>query len=216
MKIWYRFALVPALALVLGACDDDAVQPDMDEAKIGEVSFRFSGDRSGTFQARGALEGSATGQLRFGTYALGLVDSTNLVVEGFRAGTQPKGDAFIIALIDFRGPGTYPIGADDCDLGDDCSLMVFAMGFNIESSQVPPDRLYIVTSGSVVVTAANDERARGTFSGTGILFDIQTGDFGAELQISNGEFDVPLFKEDGSSSLANAGAAQSLLPLSGK
>lgn len=211
MNPWHRFALAVIGALLLSACDNDVAAPDVEATPAGEIRFRYSGDRAGTFQAQGALRRRLPGELVFGSYAAGFRDSTTLFVEGVQAGTRPKGDVLILAVAGFTGPGTYSIDLDRCATASSCSGMVFGLGVNMENDRLPPDRVYLTTSGSAVVTAVQDGRVRGTFSGVAALFNLETSSRGPELRISDGTFDVPLLNPAGTGLLTHAGTVHRLL-----
>ncbi|HYW06500.1 MAG TPA: hypothetical protein VE913_06070, partial [Longimicrobium sp.] len=56
---------------------------------------------------------------------------------------------------------------------------------------------WFMEAGTIRVTSASDDRVRGTFSGTAISFDLETGQEFGTMQIRNGEFDVPVYAVSG-------------------
>ena len=175
-----------ALLLPLAACgDDDPVGPE----RTGSLSFAYSGDASSTFSVSGEPKLNSNGHPQNG-FAVAGTDDGDVFVAGFRIGQGSKFDLLEIELEAVTGPRTITVCPQPS--GSGCPLVVFYLGFNPDGDT--SDRRYVLTSGSVTVSAIGAERVRGSFNGTGILLDPTTGlpNFTRTITISNGQFDAPV------------------------
>jgi hypothetical protein len=215
-------AALLALAL-LSACDrqpvgttDPAAQPASGPAlsglpmnppgreNAGFVSFTYSGDETGRYFAFGAPD-SVVGTSPMGAdfaaathYYLGIptrqefgtaITSTARAQAGLSDGIH----------IQFRGalqPGTYDITTCGRGSGPFCPLIniVFDADNSVDGGGTQT-RYYSFSSGTITVQSVEDERVRGTFSGTAVSTDWSTGET-STIVITDGRFDVPVTERD--------------------
>lgn len=155
------------VALLLSAAACDATGPDPDE---GLLTFRYSGDASGTFEATGENQGPDRGR----SYAAGGADSDEILVEAQDGGREDE-------FFGFTGgpgrPGTYTFGIPAHFQGG--LLLVREGGAEMA--------YYQVTEGTLVVEEVTQARIRGRFSGTAVNPEDAT----RSVSITDGYFDLP-------------------------
>lgn len=188
-----RFRFRTALLLILAGCapltgcsDRSPTEP----VPVTALSFTYSGDRSGTYQVQGDVPLSAEGRPGHGTWAAALqVPGSDLSITAARAGTAPMADVFLIALHNITAPGTYSLD-QGCNhqTPTSCAVGMFAFNYNWNTSDQLPDPYYLLTSGTITITAMDADRVRGTFQLGGIRYPSGS----ATISLSNGSFEVPI------------------------
>jgi hypothetical protein len=146
----------------------------------GTLSFNHSGATSGTFSASGSL---LEGDPQTTNWVAGVRDEVAEAI-AIAARVARPGEVDDI-VIDFPqvGPGTVTIANG--------AGIIVAFG-QTESGDV--EWSCTLTSGSVTVASVTNERARGTFSGSGSCVS-ETG-ASAAFTVTNGTFDAPLVDVD--------------------
>ncbi|HEX8432240.1 MAG TPA: hypothetical protein VF625_13210 [Longimicrobium sp.] len=195
-------ALLAASLLVLAGCGDDSTGSS--DGALGTVSFNYSGDASGSFSASSRNEdpnirppvsggevaiGTRSDDAAFGVQVTGIEPSGG----GSRA---TIGDLVGISVPVSSGAATFRISPTCLD--DDCPFVFVALDTDITGDE--PDLLgtfWFMEEGTVRVTSTSNDRVRGTFSGTAISFDLETGEDFGTMEIRNGEFDVPVYTVSG-------------------
>lgn len=172
--------------IATAACKDSGTGLAGDEAAV--ITFSYSGDRSGSYQARGEISLDANRRPEHGTFAAALPEASgDIGVAGARAQTAPLADIFILGLHNISEPGTYPI-REDCTPQStlSCALGYLAFGYHWEDQRQPPAAQYFLDSGTVTISELSGDRIRGTFQAEESSFLIPS------LSISDGSFDVPI------------------------
>lgn len=174
--------------ILLGGCDSPS---GADDPTARTVSFDFSGHRSGTFQVQGP---PAEGGPHAGSFVTGeKAGNFGIVIRAFRSTQPPRGDRIILA---------FPprVGTHSCNCPDgDCATIIGRFGVDPTSSAFRPgeERYIMDETCTVTVEELTPERARGTFSGSGVIFWRTDGGTREEatLTITNGRFDAELHPE---------------------
>jgi hypothetical protein len=197
--------LAAATLLLLGCGGDSPTQP-IDTG--GTISFSYSGAISGSFSASGTLRLGSNQQPEFGSWAAGGRGPDNaLVVTGLQPRTDQRGNAVALFVPAATGPATFPI-SPNCAFPDDmCPAVVLVTNALVTGTEPSFDRLCLVLTGSITVTAVSQERARGNFSGAGTCFDSQTATPTGLFLVTNGVFDVPLVPDLGLPAFARTAEA---------
>ena len=117
-------------------------------------------------------------------FAVAFPDSLGgLVLAGFRLDAGTRGDLFILQLVELRTDE-----AITCGTTNDCHGRML---FGIDAANVADiDEISTLTNGSVTITHANSATVAGTFQGF-----VFTGDGGAQLPASDGDFEVAVLSE---------------------
>ena len=190
-----RAAWLPLLAFTLLAtgCGDSPTEPAPPEEVEPTVSFTYSGARSGTYRVEGEVPLDAERQPQHGTWAAALqIDGEDPGITAARADTAPIADVFLIALHNITEPGSYSLTPEpQCQLATatSCATGLFVFGFDWEGER-NPDAAFYLESGTVTVTAVDDERIRGTFQASGP--SLFRG--GGTISLASGTFDVPVVR----------------------
>lgn len=176
-------------ALVCLACDSPTAEGD---PSARTVSFEFRGPAAGTFQVQGP---PAAGGPHLGDYVVGERRLSGYVhFTAFRVTQAPRGDRISILV-----PGR--LGTFSCTCPDDTSNCASVVGrFGTDpfiGAWSPGEGRFVLEMCSVTVKALVAQRARGTFSGSGVVFsqDEQRNIVRSPLTITNGRFDVELHPE---------------------
>lgn len=189
MKNRYRPLLLCAV-LLAAACDEPPTGSG-DEVE-GRIAFNYSGGRTGSYQARGAVKLAAGNQpVRSGSWAAGVAQGNVLEVVGFhQQGGATTADLTVLRVVG-AGSGPFTISADcDPEGTATCASVVALFGVSIQGNGM--DGLCYLTTGTVSVTGRGEGEARGTFSGEGPCFT--TGGEESEFAVTNGSFHVPLLQ----------------------
>lgn len=167
-----------ALALALGACDNDSTGSK--ENQGGDLSFTYSGARSGQFAASGEFDRNDPNQNEFG---VAVIENRELLLLAADHVQANRTDVFIISAPAAQGTTTCTPTTQFAD----CTLRgYFAVGFTDPNDQ-EPDAQYLGYVGSIQLTELRDNRVRGTFS---LLLEDQNGD--NTVQARSGSFDLPI------------------------
>lgn len=193
-----RFRSLPLvlLCLLAAACSDrgpttpTTIEPPEERPTL---SFSYSGDRAGSFEAIGEVALNASRTPTFGTWSAALLssgDSVNMSIAAARAGTTPLADVFLLVLHRIRAPGTYELSSTcSTNTTGSCAIGLFSLGYRWDSRTPPPDAEYRFTAGTVTVTAVDSDRIRGSFQISGPRVR-PSGD--ASLTVTSGRFNVPI------------------------
>ena len=199
IKLELRAAWLPLLSICLLAsgCGDSPTGPTPPvppEQQEPTVSFTYSGARSGTYRVEGDVSLDAERRPQFGTWAAALqIPGEAPGVTAAQARTAPLADVFLIALHNITAPGSYPITPQmQCRLttATSCATGLFVFGFDWEDANRDPDAAYYIESGTVTVTAIDDEWISGTFETSGPSLFVS----GGTISLASGSFDVPLVR----------------------
>lgn len=192
-------ALLAASLLVLAGCGDDTTGSSGEDA--GELSFTYSGDVSGSFAASSrsvdpGIRPPAPGtELAIGTRSPDANGGVQVVgIDPAGTGRQgTTGDVVALSIPVSSGSATFRVSPTCLD--EDCPFVLVALDTEISAnvSRVPTGTFWFMEEGTIRVTSASDERVRGTFSGTAISFDLETGEDFGTMEIRNGAFDVPVY-----------------------
>lgn len=178
--------LAPLLCL---ACDSPTAEGDS-SARV--VRFEFSGPTAGTFQVQGP---PAAGGPHLGDYVVGdRRPNGSVFLSAFRVTQAPRGDRILILLP--GRVGTFSCGCPEG--GSNCAAVGGGFGTDPTiSTRSPANGQFFMQTCTVTVETLVAERARGTFTGTGILFsrDEQQNVRESVVTITNGRFDVELHPE---------------------
>jgi hypothetical protein len=178
-------AIAAAFGLTLSACESAT---NSDESPQGTLSFAFSGDTAGTYNATGRFNRRTP---NIGTFAVGATgqvaggDALAVFAHATRTGTGlSRADEFLLSVENPEvGSVTCATGNVDCPFGAIFFIGAVAGG--------DADAIYTSVNGTVNITSINDDRARGTFT-------FQMEAFGEEeedprtVQVTSGTFDVPI------------------------
>ncbi|HYW11819.1 MAG TPA: hypothetical protein VE871_07665 [Longimicrobium sp.] len=176
-------AIAAAFGLALSACESAT---NSDEAPQGTLSFTFSGDTAGTYNATGRFNRRRPD---IGTFAVGATgqvaggDALAVFAHAARTGTLARADEFLLSVENPEvGSVTCATGNVDCPFGAIFFIGAVAGG--------DADAIYTSVNGTVNITSINGDRARGTFT-------FQMEAFGEEedprtVQVTSGTFDVPI------------------------
>jgi len=175
-------------ALLLGGCDSPS---GADDPTARTVSFDFSGHRSGTFKVQGP---PAEGGPHAGSYVTGEhAGNIGIIIRAFRSTQPPRGDRISLAFP--PRVGTHPCSCPESD----CAFIIGRFGVDPTSSVFGPgeERFIMDEMCTVTVEELTPGRARGTFSGRGVIFWRPDGVTRVEatLTITNGRFDAELHPE---------------------
>ena len=199
IKLEIRAAWLPLLAFIVLAtgCSDSptgTTPPVPPEQQEPTVSFTYSGARSGSYRVEGDVPLDAERRPQFGTWAAALqIPGEAVGVTAARARTAPVADVFLIALHNITAPGSYTITPQaQCRLTTttSCATGVFVFGFDWEDANRDPDAAYYIESGTVTVTAIDDEWISGTFEASGPSLFVN----GGTISLASGSFDVPVVR----------------------
>ncbi len=177
-------AIAAAFGLALSACESAT---NSDESPQGTLSFTFSGDTAGAYDATGRFNRRTP---NIGTFAVGATGQVNggdalaVLAHATRPGTGlSRADEFLLSVENpVVGSVTCAVGDADCPFGGIFFIGAVAGG--------EADAIYTSVSGTVTITSINADRARGTFT-------FQMEAFGVEenprtVQVTSGIFDVPI------------------------
>ena len=163
-------------AIVLTACGDPAGSSANQQ---GLLRFDYTGTLTGSYVAEApAQDTSGTG-----SYALARPNLFGYEVVS-RGAVQTPPIVRVRMTTDQRGAGAYeakPI----CDAADAKKCAYVSIEFPADPATGVRQR-YTMVAGMVNITSAGTRRIRGTFSGTAQL------NVAREIQVQNGEFDVPI------------------------
>jgi len=181
-------SLVCAGLLGVAGCGDRSVLEP--ERPVPTISFSYSVDRTGAFQAQGDVLLDAEQRPRHGTWAAALqVPGDALAVTGTHAHAEPHSDVVLIALNNVNAAGAVAIDPQCGERpAERCAAGMVAFRYNWQDGRQMPEALYILVSGSVTVSEVTPQRIRGTFRGIAGRVSGGTG----FLLIERGEFDVPV------------------------
>lgn len=183
-----RLLILAGCVLVAGCSDRSPTEP----VPVTALGFTYSGDRSGSYQVQGDVPLTAEERPRYGTWAAALqVPGSDLSITAARAGTEPLADVFLIALHNITAPGTYSLD-QGCNhqTPTSCAVGMFAFNYNWNTSDQLPDPYYLLTSGTITITAMDADRVRGTFQLGGVRYPSGS----ATISLSNGSFEVPIVR----------------------
>jgi hypothetical protein len=179
-------AAAVAALLALSACESAT---DSNAEPQGTLSFTFTGDAAGSYDASGRFDRQRPG---VGTFAVGSrarlqgTQEALLVVSHVpRPGTSSLADEFLLSL-ESPAVGTVTCTAEEeaCSFG--------ALFFVGAARSGAAQETYSSVSGTITITSLDDDRARGTFS-------FRMEGFAADqepqtIQVTSGAFDVPLIE----------------------
>ncbi|HSU12882.1 hypothetical protein [Longimicrobium sp.] len=195
-------AALLAATISLAACGDStgsSVDP-------GSLSFTYTGARSGSYSATGAIVRTSDTTFAKQPFAVGakgtLQGQTFVSILSYRPVTSSTGDMVLFDLANVTGPTVLSLDAG-C-VADDCPFAGIAFDTDPDASEDESD-FYLFDSGTLSVTAVSGGRIRGTFSGTATEF---FGD--ATITVTNGAFDVPLVSPSRVPSASRASVATRL------
>jgi hypothetical protein len=153
MKLRVRILAPLALAaFALAACDGTPSSPGAEPTPAVGEGLRFS------YSTAGAPTLSSSGVPAFGKWSIARPDSVGgLVLTGFQATTEPKGDFFILQLRP-SAPGTFTCSR----YGQEGCHGRFLVGVNTQDLQASYEKRYEVVWGSVTITDIKN-RVRGSF-----------------------------------------------------
>jgi hypothetical protein len=204
---------IPLLALgLLAACGDGSTGTE--GGRLGSLRFDYSGSGyGGSFSASGALETDGSGRPEFRSFAFATRDeSLNdvVLVTAFDAGQHPRGDAMLLAVESAVGTGDYSLDFDcDPDFEGDCAFGIFMRDVDLLRADVemePQGEALFFESGTVRLTRLTGTVVEGSFSGTGVFVDLETGEESGPVQVTGGTFRVPVLSADEAGVLASRGA----------
>lgn len=177
-----------ALAALLVACDEDSTGIETPH----DLSFSFSGDSSGTFEATGTPAVDTAGRPEFGSWAIMAEPDTvgGIVIASFRSIEEPRGDLFVLQLASLQAGSFTP-----CEPNADCHGRIF-FGVNVDDF-TDYEHYFEIVSGSVTITEIGAGRLLGSFEFTA---QDEGGAGSQTITVDDGEFDVPF----GSTAQANA------------
>jgi hypothetical protein len=205
--------LLPISVLALGllaACDGDSTGPDGDRS--GSLRFDYAGSGyGGTFSASGRLDLNGSGNPEFGSFAFAVRDESGrsdaVVITAFDPAQQPRGDAMVLIIEPATGTGDFSLDFD-CDpgTGDDCAFGLFVPDVDIRNADLetqPQGAVFFFDTGTLSVTRLGSESVEGSFSGTGVFVDLETGDESGLVRVTDGRFEVPILRESEIGALAS-------------
>jgi hypothetical protein len=169
--------LIAAVGLAATGCGDPTT-PTTDaragiQLSLGEGQFSSAGYPSFSGNNVDAAD-----------FAVAFPDSLGgLVLAGVRLAEGTRGDLLILQLVELRTDE-----AITCGITNDCHGRVLV---GIDAANVADfDEIWTLANGSVTITHANSSTIAGTFQG----FEF-TGDGGAQLPASGGDFEVAMLSE---------------------
>ena len=181
-----RLHALPFLALLaLAAACDEGGDPAGPGSGAGSLAFSHAG--TGEAPSRWETHGSATGGAD-ADWAVAIRDGMTLGISANRRTAGAKHDDVAIGIELPSVGSTYAVG--DCDT---CAVVGFTFGQPMDGASF--DRACALTAGTLKLTTYSEERAAGTFSGTGTCVDTP-GEAPEAITITNGSFDVPIHESD--------------------
>jgi hypothetical protein len=170
-----RTSYAALAALALTACGDPAGSSGNQQ---GSLRFDYTGAATGSYQAEAPAQDTA------GTAPYALARPLPLGLELVsRPGQGTTAASRVRFAINQKGTGRYPFRTM-CDM---LSTARCAFGrVELSNPATGARATYFLIAGELVVTSAGAGRVRGTFSGTAQL------SLAREIQLQNGEFDVPV------------------------
>lgn len=162
-------------AVVLTACGDPAGSSANQQ---GVIRFDYTGALSGSYVA----EAPAQDTSGIGPYALARMHFGYEIQS--RSAPQVPPVVRLRMGTDQLVSGVYEVQAI-CNLADSKRCAYAELEFPADPATGAGPR-YMMVAGTVHITSANERRVRGTFSGTARL------NVASEIQVKNGEFDVPV------------------------
>jgi hypothetical protein len=188
MKRGYLAVALAAATLAATGCKDSTGPK---AAGSGSLSLSYTGARSGTFSASGALQKADASSFVKQEFAAGvkLTDGAqNYVgIVAYVPVTSTTGHE-VLFLFPSATAGTTLDLTDTC-VQNVCPLGVVAFDTNpdVETDNSDP---FFFTTGSLHISTISSGRITGTFSGTAEDFDGTR-----TITVTNGSFDVPLLEE---------------------
>ena len=188
MKRGYLAVALAAATLAATGCGDSTGPK---ATGSGSLSLSYTGARSGTFSASGALEKAGASSFVKQEFAAGvkLTDAAqNYVgVVAYVPVTSTTGHE-VVLLFPSAAAGTTLDLTDTC-VGTACPLGVVAFDTNPDLADDNADPFFFST-GTLHISTISGSRITGTFSGTAEDFDGTR-----TITVTNGSFDVPLLEE---------------------
>jgi hypothetical protein len=175
-----RFGATALLVGGLVGCGESSTET----TTAGELRFSFSGDTTGSFEAVGFIPPYATLN---GTFATGAVEPLGSVRILSVLGQRERIRATVVDLLHLS-LSDATTGSVTCVPDEPCAFgMAFVVGGSLVSEHA--DGLFAGTGGTVVVSALDGRRARGTFDVT--MREHAPRGAPRSLRVA-GSFDVPL------------------------
>jgi hypothetical protein len=177
-----RLYELPFLALLaLAAACSDGSDP-IGGGPGGSLAF----SHAGTGEAPTRWETFGTGQTNDpdADWALAIFDGVTLGVSANRRTAGNKHDEVAIGIADPATQSVYTVG--DCET---CAVVNFTFGQVGHESNF--ERACTLTAGTLKLTEYSEDRAKGTFSGTGTCFHTP-GEEPDAFTVTNGSFDVAI------------------------
>jgi hypothetical protein len=173
-----------AATLALAGCKDSTGSKDI---ASGSLAFSYTGARSGTYSASGAIHPTASGFTKQ-PFASG-VKLTNggqnfVGIISYVPVTASTGHEVIIIFPSTAAGQNVPL-SDNC-VTSDCPLAIVAFETDPDLQEDNSDPFFF-TAGTLHVTSVSSTRITGTFSGVAEDFDGTR-----TITITGGSFDVPL------------------------
>jgi hypothetical protein len=189
MKTGYLAAALAAATLAMAGCKDSTGPKP---TASGSLSLSYTGVRSGTFSASGALQRQGTSGFVKQPFAAGVKlvsGSQNYVgIVAYLPVTATTGHQ-VILLFPSSPAGTNLTLTDDCAVGV-CPLGVVAFDTDPDA-QVDESDPFAFSTGTLHISTISGSRISGTFSGTALDFEGTR-----QITVTGGTFDVPLLEEN--------------------
>jgi len=189
MKTGFLAAALTAATVAMAGCKDSTGNDN--EIASGSLAFSYSGVRSGTFAANGALEKQSASSFVKKSFATGVKLSDgaqNFVgVVAYLPVTATTGTEALF-LFPSAAAGTTLNLTDNCP-GTACPIGIVAFDTDPDLPEDGSDPFFF-TTGTIHITAVSSSRISGTFSGTALDFEGTRA-----IEVTGGTFDVPLLAE---------------------
>lgn len=189
MKTTLLTTALAAATLALAGCKD-STGSNNNEIASGSLAFSYTGVRSGSYSASGAIHPNATSFTK-ATFASGVKlaqGGTNYVgIIAYVPVTASTGHE-VLFIFPSVAAGQNLSLSDDC-VGADCplALVAFDTDPDLEEDDSEP---FFFTDGTLHVTSTSNGRVSGTFSGHAEGFDGTR-----VITVTGGSFDVPLLDQ---------------------
>jgi hypothetical protein len=159
--------------------------------RIDAVRVQFSGAHTGSLAAEGAPSMQA-GTLAWQSFATGLTAAGSQ--ETGLAALQVRGDhaTEFFVILSNRQPGQFSFDESCSPSAGGCALGIVA--FNVRrDGDTAEEIVYFIDRGTLVLSAVDNVRMRGTFAGSAARIDAATGAPTDErMSLAAGTFDVEL------------------------
>lgn len=179
-------AIAAASLLAMAACESAT---NSDESNEGSLSFSYTGERTGSFSATGGYDRMRPNTSNWAVGNRGTLETGEAAVGIYARADRADGlvDDFLLLVQEPR-VGTFTCADDQTE---ECPIGAFLVLGTTPAGE-ESEAIYASVSGTVNITAIDQDRATGTFTLTMEPFTLE--EEADSVQVTSGAFDVPLVR----------------------